>query len=108
MLENYFAILIFQAYRKVPETSKNATAALTVPTDTPSTNTLDVPNPLANKYIVVNTFYLKFVLLHILLDKSQNCVAGFLLNPHFTPLGTFENFNITISNSNQFIFIVSM
>ena len=39
--------------------------------------------------------------------KEHKTVYQFFLGPHFTPLGTFENFNITILNSNPFIFYVT-
>ena len=53
----------------------------------------------------MNTFYLKkLLLLQVISYIAQNCVAGFLLNPFFTPLGTFEIFNSTILNSNPFFY----
>ena len=41
-------------------------------------------------------------------DRAQNSIAGFLLNPHFAPIGTFEDFNITLFNSNEFISMIPM
>ena len=75
----------------------------TATNDTPDTDTLSGTNPLDNKYMAINTFDLNyFLLLQVLLDRAQNCVARFLLEPGFTPLGTFEKFNIFILNRNHF------
>ena len=40
--------------------------------------------------------------MHIISYIAQNCVACYILDSHFCPIGTFEIFHITIINSNQF------
>ena len=43
--------------------------------------------------------------MHIILEIAKNRVAGFLPDPRYTPLGTFETFNITILNISINIFL---
>ena len=82
----------------MPDPSTNNPAASTALNDTPVTDTLDGMNISPDKYIVINTFYLNFstFVAPFFWGGAQNYVAGFLLDPHFAPIGTFENFNIPI------------
>ena len=109
LLGHFFAILVFLPYSKALEPSTNTSVAQTAPNNMPVTDTMAEHNFPADKYIVANTFHIYiFLLLHLILDISQNFVADFLLNPRFTPLNTFKNLNMTIFNSNLFIFIILM
>ena len=68
----------------------NSPAALTALNNMPSTDTPAGQLPPADKYIVVNIFYLKkIILLRVLSDKTENCVAGFLIDTFLTPLSSF-------------------
>ena len=77
--------------------STNAPAATNAPIYMSSTDTPYEPKAPADKYIVVIKFHLNVLLLwSVFLDRVQNCVVGFLLDPRVTPLGTIENVNFTL------------
>ena len=62
------------------------------------------PNPLADNYIVINKFYLTFFpFVARFWDIAQKCVAGFLFDPFFTPIGTLKNLNLKKIEINQFL-----
>ena len=46
--------------------------------------------------------YIYFYVLHVLLDRSKNCVAGYIFDQRET-ISAPSKINIPILNSNQFI-----
>ena len=97
----HFLPFSFPAYYKVPDPSTNA--PLTRPQK--DTDTWDGPNPPLDKYICEYILLKKIILLHIISDRAQKCVAGYILNS-LHPLGTLKKCNIPILNINQIIFII--
>ena len=102
-LDNFFAIFIFLAYRKAPEPSTNT------PTRQPqkTIQTLGLDRTLQRINIVLNIFYINFFPC-VACSFGQSKGLGCRLYPQSMRkhLGTFENLNIPILNSNPFIFMI--